>query len=112
MIPKLTMEEPQVVRAKGDSGSPKGLVASKLLMQTCICRMPWHDPEMEVDSGGYHRNMLSALLTTPLVHCKQQSLGSHKAEAKTLEAKLSPVSRNNYHIHSQETYSESIYIIK
>ena len=69
-------------------------------------------PNWKWISGGYHRNMLSALLTTPLVHCKQQSLGSHKAKAKTLEAKLSPVSRSNYQIHSQETYSESIYIVK
>jgi hypothetical protein len=45
-----------------------------------------------VGTGGYDRNMLSALLTTLLVHRKQRSLNSHKA--KTREAKLRPVSWN------------------
>lgn len=79
MSPIFNLEEPQVVRAKGMVEARR---TSKLLMKTCICRMPWHDPELEVG----HRNMLSALLTTPLVHCKHQSLGSHKA--KIQEAKL------------------------
>jgi len=86
MSPILNLEEPQVVRAKGMVEARRNLIASKLLMETCICRMPWHDPELEVETGGYHRNMLSALLTTPLVRCKHQSLGSHKA--KIQEAKL------------------------
>ena len=68
--------------------------ASDADMHMPICRMPWHDPELEVETGGYPRNMLSALLTTLLVHCKQQSLSSHEAKAEAQEAKLKPVSRS------------------
>lgn len=74
-------------------------------MKPCICRLPWHAPELEVGTGGYHRNMLSSLLTTLLVHCKQQGLDSHKAKIR--EAQLNSVSRSIMYTAKAETYSET-----
>jgi hypothetical protein len=102
------MSQLQAVRAQGQGGRPKEWITSKLLMEPCICRLPWRGPELEVGTGGYHRNMLSSLLTTLLVHCKQQGLDSH--EAKTPKATLKSVSRNMYTAKA-ETYSESLYVI-